>query len=185
MRTAIVYESMFGNTQEFAHQIRDAINEQGGEALATDVRRIRPTDLTGCDLLIVGAPTHAFSLSRQSTRDDAVRQGAGATHAMVGVREWLTTLDRAFPSRSDRPAVAVFDTRVEKVRHLPGSAARRAARALRAQGFDVIDRPTSFYVEDLKGPPGTGEVERAGTWAARVSGLATDRAGSHRRGTSS
>lgn len=185
MRTVIIYESMFGNTEAFAHEICDAIQELEGQAFAIDVRRVRPEDLMGCDLLVVGAPTHAFSLSRQSTRDDAVRQGAEETRAVLGVREWLTTLDMAFPSRSDRPAVAVFDTRVEKVRHLPGSAARRAARVLRAQGFDVIDRPTSFYVEDLKGPPGAGEVERAGAWATRVSGVAIDRADAHHRDTSS
>lgn len=185
MRTVIVFESMFGNTEEFAHEICDSIKELGEEALATDVRRVHPDDLTGCDLLVVGAPTHAFSLSRQSTRDDAVRQGAEPTRAALGVREWLTTLDDAFPSRADRPVVAVFDTRVEKVRHLPGSAARRAARALRAQGFDVIDRPTTFYVEDLKGPPAAGEVERASAWATGVARLAHNRAGAPRRGRSS
>ena len=62
----------------------------------------------------------------------------------------------------DRPAVAVFDTRIDKVRHLPGSAAKRAARVLRSHGFEVLDRPTSFYVADLKGPPNDGELDRAG-----------------------
>lgn len=184
MRTVIVFESMFGNTEQFAHEIRDAINGLGEEATITDVRHVHPDDVTGCDLIVVGAPTHAFSLSRQSTRDDAVRQGADATRAAFGVREWLTTLEETFPPRADRPAVAVFDTRVQKVRHLPGSAARRTARTLRARGFELIGRPTSFYVKDLKGPPIAGEADRARAWATGVANAASGLTGARRRGRS-
>jgi len=183
MRTVIVFESMFGNTQRFAHEIRDAFVEMGLEVTMADVRQVSPDELAGRDLLIIGAPTHAFSLSRRSTREDAVRQGADATRAVLGVREWLATLDRAFPSSADRPVAAVYDTRVEKVRHLPGSAARRAARVLRAQGFRVIDPPTSFYVQDLKGPAVDGELGRARAWAAGLARTVAAQAGPHRRGT--
>ena len=65
-----------------------------------------PADL---DLLVVGAPTHAFSLSRPSTRADAVRQGAPPERATAGLREWLTA---APPQDARRLPVAVFDTRV-------------------------------------------------------------------------
>lgn len=184
MRTVIVFESMFGNTEHFAHEIRDAISGLGEETTTIDVRHVHPEDVTGCDLLVVGAPTHGFSLSRQSTRNDAVCQGADATRAAFGVREWLTTLEKTFPPRSDRPAVAVFDTRAWKVRHLPGSAARRTARTLSARGFELVDRPTSFYVTDLKGPPLAGEVERANAWATGVARAASDLSGARRRGRS-
>ena len=117
---------------------------------------------------MVGAPTHAFSLSRQSTRDDAVRQGADPARAALGVREWLSTLETAFPPGVHRPKVALFDTRVEKVRRLPGSAAKRAARLVRTQGFEMLDRPTSFYVADLKGPATLGELDRAADWGTRL-----------------
>ena len=62
----------------------------------------------------------------------------------------------------------MFDTRVEKVRRLPGSAARRAARVVRAHGFELLDRPTSFYVADLKGPATLGEFDRAVDWGTRL-----------------
>ena len=45
------------------------------------------------DLLVVGAPTHAFSLSRPGTREEAVRQGAPAEHARTGIPEWLPLID--------------------------------------------------------------------------------------------
>ena len=59
-----------------------------------------PDDLA---LLVVGAPTHAFSMSRPSTRLDAVRQGADAQRAAWGMREWLgachaATVRRLLPS---------------------------------------------------------------------------------------
>ena len=103
-----------------------------------------------------------------------MRQGAAASRAVTGVREWLATLDAAFPSRSTRPSVAVFDTRVDKVRHLPGSAAKRAARTLRAQGFPVVDR-TSFFVGDVQGA-------RVSRRAGACAGVGFRAACAHRRG---
>jgi hypothetical protein len=66
----------------------------------------------------------------------------------------------------------VFDTRVERVRRLPGSAAKRAARVVRADGFVLIDRPRSFYVADVKGPVAAGELDQASEWGTRLFGLA-------------
>ena len=175
MKSLIVYESMFGNTEHMARMVADGLSGAGGRTVLRDVREVRRDDLIGCDLLVIGAPTHAFSLSRQSTRDDAVRQGADAARAGFGVREWLSTLETWFPPGVDRPDVAVFDTRVEKVRRLPGSAAKRAARVVRAQGLELLDSPASFYVSDVKGPVTPGEVDRALEWGTRLFRLAQGR----------
>ena len=172
MKTAIVYESMFGNTAHIARKVADGLAQAGSRTMLADVLEIGPDDLVGSDLVVVGAPTHAFSLSRPSTREDAVRQGADPGHAAIGVREWLDTLAEAFPDAADRPQVAVFDTRVEKVRLLPGSAAKRAAKVLRAHGFEVLDRPTSFYVADVHGPATFGEFDRAREWGSCLYELA-------------
>lgn len=168
MKSVIVYESMFGNTEHIARKVADGLAHAGSHTVLVHVCEVEPDDLAGCDLVVVGAPTHAFSLSRPSTRADAVRQGADAAHAAIGVREWLDTLDAALPVAAERPQVAVFDTRVERVRGLPGSAAKRAAKILRARGFDVLDRPTSFYVADVQGPTTFGEFYRAHDWGARL-----------------
>jgi hypothetical protein len=74
------------------------------------------------------------------------------------------------PSTSPRPPAAVFDTRVAKVRHLPGSAAGSAARTLRRSGFRVVER-ASFYVEDITGPVAAGEPERAREWGRGLGAL--------------
>ena len=72
---------------------------------------------------VVGGPTHAFSMSRTSTREDAVQRGARPGHEARGIREWL----QAMPL-SHHLDVATFDTRVSKVKRLPGSAAKAAAK---------------------------------------------------------
>jgi hypothetical protein len=59
--------------------------------------------------------------------------------------------------------VATFDTRVAKVRHLPGSAAKSAARILRRRGYPAVSSE-SFYVTDTTGPLLPGEIERAEAW---------------------
>jgi hypothetical protein len=174
MKLLIVFESMFGNTERLAREIADGLAQDGNQPVLLDVRDVRPDDLVGSDLLVVGAPTHAFSLSRPSTREDAVRQGADPSRATLGVREWLESLDAArLPA--GRPRVAVFDSRVDKVRRLPGSAAKRAAKTLRTRGFDLLDRPVSFYVADVQGPPSPGELDRAHEWGTHLFGLVRSR----------
>ena len=77
MKALMVYESMFGNTAEIAR----AVSEGMAPEMDVDLREVNdaPAAVTdSVDLMVVGGPTHAFSLSRASTRADAVRQGAPA-----------------------------------------------------------------------------------------------------------
>jgi hypothetical protein len=130
-------------------------------------------DAVAVDLLVVGAPTHAFSLSRPSTREDAVQQGAPAERIRTGVREWLQS---ASPLGADRTGMAaMFDTRVRKVRHLPKSAGTRGRHVLQRLGFTVLARPEGFVVDDVRGPLIEGEVERAVTWGRDLARLCPQR----------
>ena len=153
MNVFVVYESMFGNTAEVAR----AIARGADASTCAEVHEITPSDVAGADLLIVGGPTHAFSMSRPSTRHGAVEQGAVPSVEDLGLREWLAGL----PDHLDAP-VATFDTRAAKVRHLPGSAAKAAAKVLRRRTH-VLDRE-SFYVDDTTGPLLPGELRRAEAW---------------------
>jgi hypothetical protein len=63
--------------------------------------------------------------------------------------------------------VASFDTRVEQVKHLPGSAAKRADRMVNRLGYERIGRE-SFYVVDSTGPLEPGEVDRAERWGRHL-----------------
>lgn len=160
MRTAIVYESMFGNTEALVDAVASGLRDRGVDVIA--IRAGEPTDhdLRDVDLLVLAAPTHALSLSRASSRADAVVQGASSGSAQTGIREWLL----AVPDDGERPCVAVFDTRAKVTRRWPGAASRAAGRRLRRMGFDVVARK-SFYVEAVTGPLVDGEVDRAHDWA--------------------
>ncbi|WP_224277315.1 flavodoxin family protein [Nocardioides lacusdianchii] len=157
MTTLVVHESMFGNTRAIAEAIAADLP---GHVEVVDVTDA-PTPLPAhVDLLVVGGPTHAFSMSRAGTRRDAVGQGAAHEHEVRGIREWLGGLPR-----TPHVAVAAFDTRVTKVRRLPGSAARAAGKVIARRGLGRVVAVESFYVEDVSGPLLEGEVERARAWA--------------------
>lgn len=163
MRALVVYESMFGNTEEVARAVAEGL----GSRMEVDLVRAEqaPAEVAeGVDLVVVGGPTHAFSMPRQSTREDAVRQGATQGDTEHGIREWIDHL--ASGRYAER--TATFDTRVTKVRHLPGSAAKAAAKGMRAHGYGAAAKPESFYVEDLAGPLVPGEPERARAWGEQL-----------------
>lgn len=162
----VVYESMFGNTREIARAIAEGLSSHA-EVEIHDVGSA--PDPTGFDLVVVGAPTHAFSLSRASTRADAAKQGAtGPTE--TGLREWLDAL----PSSAGSPPFVTFDTRAQKVRMLPGSAARKAERMLEAKGYPVLDHVT-FWVLDTSGPLIHDKRRRARAWAEWLAPQITSR----------
>lgn len=166
MRALVIYESMFGNTETVADAIAAGLAEYG----PVDVRSVEEIDavsVTKVDLLVLGGPTHAFSLSRPTTRRDAVAQGGRHGSVEMGLREWIDRLTAAFlPDR-----IAAFDTRVAKVHRLPGSAARKISSLLRTRGWPVMAR-NSFFVLDTRGPLQAGELERATAWGRRLGELA-------------
>lgn len=172
MSVLIVHESMFGNTRQIAEAIAEGMTKEltqdGTRPLTEPVRLVTvaeaPTEIPeDVHLLLVGGPTHAFSMSRANTREDAVRQG-GLAPADVGIREWI---ERVTPRDSLR--VVTFDTRVH-VRMLPGSAAKSAVSALKHKGFRRAERGESFWVGGTPGPLSHDEVVRARAWGAALAG---------------
>lgn len=161
MRTLVVHESMWGNTRAVAEAIASALP---GDVQCTSVAAA-PPNLDGFDLLVVGGPTHAFSMSRATTRRDAVTKGATSGHEAIGVREWLEQLPEG-----SRVEIATFDTRVGSMRHLPGSAAKSAAKLAKHRHVGPVVATASFYVADMAGPLLEGELEKAREWARSLAG---------------
>jgi hypothetical protein len=160
MKALVVYESMFGNTAAIARAVAAGIGAHA-EVTCTEVTTM--PDTTDLDLIVVGGPTHAFGMSRPSTRQDAARQGRTRSGTIeVGLREWL---DRC-PSLAGMPATA-FDTKIDKP-FLPGSAGHTAARRLRRLNCRLVAPPESFRVTDTTGPLAAGETERAQRWGEAV-----------------
>lgn len=154
MKVLIVVESYFGNTREAAEALAAALAPHPATVLGTDEA---PSEIPAeVDLLLVGAPTHDFSMPSAGTRTQAVAKGG--TGEGPGAREWIAGLEpRDLPVRT-------FDTSFEK--WLSGSAARAAAKALTKRGFRRARRGPSFHVRGRSGPLNPGEHKRVEDWAA-------------------
>jgi hypothetical protein len=157
MRSLVVYESWFGNTQHVAEKIALALQEEGEVKLLTVDDDVPPLD--DVDLLVVGAPTHVHGVSGKRSREAALDQG-GFGEAGRGVRGFIEEL----PNGVRGPHVAAFDTRAHKPVLLAGSAARGIARRLREHGHELAVEPESFFIEGTPGLLEKGELERAMEW---------------------
>ncbi|MDP9465327.1 MAG: flavodoxin domain-containing protein [Actinomycetota bacterium] len=165
MKALVVYESMYGNTRHVAEAIAEGLNSSidarvmlVGDATAADVADVQ--------LLVIGAPTHAWSLSRRRTRQAAAKEVAkqpdqhvSSAAVAAGVREWL----RSVRLHGNCPSAA-FDTRLDRPRLFTGSAVRSIERGLLAAGFTTFGESHSFRVRGTTGPLAFGEIERAREW---------------------
>lgn len=166
MNALVVYESMFGNTEAIAQAVGEGLAPTFAVTLvgAGTAAPALPDDLS---LLVVGAPTHRFGLSRADSRLDAARRvDATKTSPDTGLREWLQGL----PAGGVHVDAAAFDTCVASpgwVRHL-GRAGRVATARLRRKGGRIVATPESFFVTGMAGPLRDDEIARARRWAAQL-----------------
>ena len=156
MRTMVVYDSMYGNTKHIAEAIGKALGLEEDVGIL-QVGQVKPEQLAGLTLLIVGSPTQRFSPT-------------GAT----------TSLLKSIPANGlEGVKVAAFDTRITeaeigKVRILAffvsmfGYAAKPIADRLQRKGGELAAPPEGFYVGGTEGPLLEGELERAADWAREI-----------------
>ena len=144
MKTLVVYDSLYGNTEKIAQAIGEAI---AGEVSVARVGEVDLSELKALGLLIVGAPTHGGRPS-PATREFLDRVQA---RALEGVK------------------VAGFDTRLTwRWVRIFGFAAGRIAKSLKEKGGTLIGSPEAFYVKGGDGPLKEGELERAAAWAKEI-----------------
>jgi flavodoxin len=155
MDALVVHDSVFGNTEQVAQSIGNALGPQEGVEVLR-VGSVKPERLTGVKLLIVGSPTRGF------------RPTEGITNFLKGI-----------PSDGlDGVKVAAFDTRLSTsdiessalrfIVKTGGYAAKRIATRLKKSGGDLITPPEGFFVEGREGPLKEGELERAADWARHI-----------------
>jgi flavodoxin len=142
MKTMVVFESAYGNTEKVARAIAGNLGKYGAVTLvhAAEARAINLFDF---DLLVVGSPTQLKKASRT-------------------VGSWLDGI--SFDGLKDFP-VAVFDTRYQLPFWRSGSAAQTLAKRLQRLGAILILDPESFFVTRTEGNLISGELERAPAWA--------------------
>jgi flavodoxin len=146
MRTVIVYDSLYGNTEKIALMV--------GEILSGKVVRVidwEPELFTGTMLLIVGSPIHGW----QPTR---------------AIREFM----QAVSNRSLQGiSIATFDTRFHTI--FSGDAAGIITRQLVKCGARRIIAPGNFIIQSKKGPLGDGELEKVRQWANKIKAILRNR----------
>jgi len=173
MRALVVYESMYGNT----HRIAEAIGEGLAQVYRVDVVPVEHAGaqlVQAADLVVVGGPTHAHSLSRASTRTSAAAEARKPGSPLTldpaaegpGLRDWLDTLP------ATHAKAAAFDTRMDAAALLTGRAAKGIARRLRRHGLELVGEPESFLVtkQNTLEPQ---EPARAREWARQLAGSLT------------
>jgi flavodoxin I len=139
VKTLVVYDSLYGNTEQVAEAIGAAV---AGESQVLRVAQANPSELGSFDLVIVGVPT----------------QGGRATEAMQAFLARVPALEGV--------RVAVFDTRL-RARWVKvfGYAAGKIAERMKSLGAILVAEPEGFTVKGKKGPLADGELDRAIAWA--------------------
>jgi flavodoxin len=152
MKTLVVYDSVFGNTEKIAIAVSTGLGSVD-DVSTCQVNELKPDQLTGFDLLVVGSPTRGF----RSTE---------------AIRTFLNAIPKAGLIGMN---VAAFDTRiaVDDVKspvlklfvRLFGYTAKPIASGLTARGGSLKGLPAGFFVTASEGPLKAGELERAAAWA--------------------
>lgn len=151
MKTLIIYDSYFGNTEKIAKSIGEGLGSQNVEF--SRVGEISSGRIKEFNLLIVGSPTRAFRPTKPIT--DFIK--SIPKNELNGVK------------------VAAFDTGISRedtsVKFLKimiglfGYAAKPLAKMLTQRGGELISEPQGFFVADVKGPLKEGELDRAKDWS--------------------
>ena len=155
MKTLIVYDSAYGNTEKIARSIGDAIS---GDVRVVRPDEVNPSDMESLDLFIVGSPT-------QGARHTPAVQGfldkipAGA---LKNVR--VTAFDTRYSTKSGGIGTRIIAAMASGF----GFAAPRIDEILKEKGGNLLVEPEGFIVNGTKGPLKDGEIERAAVWATKV-----------------
>lgn len=155
MKALVVYDSYFGNTEKIARAIADALAARG-EATVVRVSEVRPEQLAGLDLLVVGSPTRAF---RASDATLALFKSLPAG-TLQGVR--AAAFDTRMNVQEANNALLVFLAKIF------GYAAAPIGKKLSAAGATLVAPPEGYFVKGMEGPVGDGELERAAAWAEKI-----------------
>ena len=154
MKALVIYDSFYGNTEQIARAIGDALGSSA-EVEVLKVGEVKPEQLAGLDLLIVGSPTRAFRPTPAITNLLKAIPANGLGDVKVAA------FDTRFPADMG-PAILRF------LAGLFGYAAKPISDRLKKKGGKLTVPPEGFLVEGAEGPLKEGELERAAKWARQV-----------------
>jgi flavodoxin I len=156
MKALVIYDSMFGNTEQVAQTIGQALLSEGHEVQTLRVTQVSPQQATEVDVLLVGSPTRAFRPTPATVQFLKDIPDNGLQGIKVGAFD-----TRIAPEDTGSRLLSVL------VR-LFGYAAEPMAKRLRQKGGAQALSPEGFIVTGKEGPLREGELERAAGWAKGI-----------------
>ena len=152
MKVLIVYDSVFGNTEQIAQAISDSLgSKENVETLR--VNDVKIEKITGLDLLIVGSPTRGFRPTKAIT--NFLKRIS--INGLNGIK--VAAFDTRFSLSSIESSAIRFIVKTG------GYAAKSIANRLKKNGGNLTVPPEGFLVTGEEGPLKKGELERAADWA--------------------
>jgi flavorubredoxin len=130
VKALVVYYSMYGNTEKVAMALAVGLESGGVDVSVVKVDAVKFDELGGVDLLCVGSPVHAWSISKP-------------------VKEFLERL-KSIEGLTGKRAFA-FDTKMSRGR-LAGSAGGKIEGKLKGLGLTIAKTSESAIVKGDKGP---------------------------------
>jgi flavodoxin len=158
MKTLILYDSVYGNTEEIARTIGNALGSQ--DVSVMKVSDVKPDQFAGLNLLIVGAPTQRFRTT--AAMSDLLKMIPENNLQGVNVAAFDTRLSM---DEINKTPILAFFVRLFGVN---AYANRAIANQLKKKGGKLVGSPQGFYVAGMKGPLVDGELERAVNWARQI-----------------
>ena len=156
MKAMVVYDSAFGNTEKVAQAIGQALGP-AEDVKTVRVGNVKPEQLAGLTLLVVGSPTQKFSPLGTITGFLKGIPNSG----LHGIK--VAAFDTRIPqSKVDEVRILAFFVKIF------GYAAKPIADRLVKKGGQLAVPPEGFYVVDTEGPLLEGELERAAGWARQI-----------------
>ncbi|MEN6571588.1 MAG: flavodoxin family protein [Anaerolineaceae bacterium] len=146
MKSLVIYESTYGNTEAVAMAIAEGLKAAG----EVNIARVSQADshFGGYDLLVLGCPIIQWKPS----------EGMGAFMASLA------------PDAVRGLRFACFDTRMHLPKFLTGEAGQTMTDTLESMGGIPLLAPGRFFVRGRQGPLDRKELEHAAAWAKELVG---------------
>jgi flavodoxin len=156
MKALVWYDSFFGNTQQIAEAIAEAIRPYVRVVELQRIQNASPEDVERADVLIIGSPTRGFQPSEGTKA--LLRQLP--RHALRGM--WVAAFDT-------RIALHTIENGLFRwIVKTGGYAASTIHKSLLRHDGQAVIAPDGFCVTDKEGPLMEGELQRARTWGNTI-----------------
>lgn len=152
MRTLIIFDSLYGNTEAVAGAVGQGIS---GDVQVISAKNADASQMENVDLLIVGSPTHG---GRPSEKTQAFLKNIPAG-ALKNVR--VAAFDTGIPSDGQ----SFFMKTLVKIM---GYASKHILKSLEGRSGKTVVPAESFFVKDKEGPLREGELQRAVEWGKEI-----------------